>query len=341
MIRIDVSRLSAVSRSLQTAISLSILEQKPCHFFNIYSKRSKPGLREQELAIIRALARLGQGSLEQAQVGSQEMKFWPGADCRKQLSIKLSPANSIPLILQSALLASANSRQKIGLSLHNGATDPFSPPTIDYFRYVFLNIIGQIGFKVDIDIEKRGFYPQGGAELKAEIQPLGKARALSLIKPGPLNKLIIISGAGQNLRKSKVVEKQLSGAKQSLSKLKLPIEEKAEYYLNAETGSQITVIGQLENTAIGTSNSGKLGKSAETIGREAALDFLKQANSGACLDKCAASQIPAFIALSDSPSELSAAEISPECRDNIWLSEQFSGKAAGFEISGNKIRWRP
>jgi len=97
--------------------------------------------------------------------------------------------------------------------------------------------------------------------------------------------------------------------------------------------------GELENTVFGTDNLGKLGKSAETVGKEAALDFLREIKSNACLDKYLADQILVFMALSPGKSEVTVSEITNHCKTNIWVIEKFlEGK---FKIEGNKISWHP
>jgi RNA 3'-terminal phosphate cyclase len=151
--------------------------------------------------------------------------------------------------------------------------------------------------------------------------------------------VLIISGASENLKKNRVAQRQISGAKQILGKLKLPLEEKVKYYSSFSTGSQINIIAELENTVFGANDLGKLGKSAEQVGKEAAQNFLKEVQSEACLDKYVADQILPYMALAQERSEVTVSEITSHCQTNIWLIEKFlDGK---FKIEGNKISWLP
>lgn len=110
----------------------------------------------------------------------------------------------------------------------------------------------------------------------------------------------------------------------------MPLEEKIEYYLTQSPGSQICLVAEFENTLIGTDNIGKLGKRAEDVGKEAALELLKEQKTGACLDKHMADQILPFLALSSGKSQVTVSEITGHCKTNIEVIEKFlEGK---FEI---------
>lgn len=156
---------------------------------------------------------------------------------------------------------------------------------------------------------------------------------------GQLKKLLAISGASESLKEKKMAERQIAGVKEILGKLKLPLEEKVEYYDTRCPGSQIFLAAEFENTIIGADNLGKLGKSAEDVGQEAALELLKEQRSLACLDKHSVDQILPYLALAKSKSSVTVSEITEHCRTNIWLIEKFiDGK---FKIKDNLIIWQP
>ena len=164
-----------------------------------------------------------------------------------------------------------------------------------------------------------------------------KLKPIKLSERGQLQKILIISGASEFLKKKKVAERQLSGTREILGKLKLPIEERVEYYQTDCPGSQICLIAKFENTVIGIDNLGKLGKPAEDVGKEAASEFLKEGERKTCLDKHLADQILPYLALTGKKSEVTVSEITNHCKTNIWVIEKFlNGK---FEITNNLISW--
>ncbi|GAI51858.1 unnamed protein product [marine sediment metagenome] len=80
-------------------------------------------------------------------------------------------------------------------------------------------------------------------------------------------------------------------------------------------------------------NLGKLGKRAEDVGKEAALELLKEQKSQACLDKHLADQILPYLALAKNKSSITVSEITNHCRTNIWVIEKFlEGR---FKFFGN------
>ena len=335
-VEIDGSTGSGGGQILRTAISLSAVTKKPCRVFNIRQNRPKPGLATQHLLGIQTLSQLCNGKLDGDCLGSEEIKFSPGEIGRELLSanVKIETAGSITLVLQTLILPCLFASSPVKIIFEGGATDTFFSPTLDYFQYIFLKILEKMTGRVEVSVLKRGYYPEGGAKVEVIIHPV-KLKPLNLIEIGQLKKITAISGASDFLKEKKVAERQLAGIREVLGKLNLPIEEKVEYYPTRCPGSQICLIAQFENTIIGTDNLGKLGKRAEDVGKEAALELLNEQHSLACLDKHLADQILPYLALADGKSVISVSEITNHCKTNIWVIEKFLDRK--FKIKGNLI----
>jgi len=345
MIEIDGSTGEAGGQILRTACALSAITKKPCRVFNIRKSRPKPGLMPQHLLGIQAVAQLCSGRLEGDFLGSEEIKFYPGPIGMpsasygvKEIKVKIETAGSITLVLQTLIPPALSASEPVKIFFEGGATDTFFSPTTDYFRYAFLKILEKIGAKAEVAILRRGYYSEGGAKVEVKVFP-SKLISLNLIERGQFKKLLVISGASETLKGKKVAERQIIGAREILGKLKLPAEEKIEYYDTRCPGSQICLAAEFDNTIIGVDNLGKLGKKAEDVGREAALELLEEEKSGACSDKYSADQILPYLALVKEKSSVTASKITDHCKTNIWVIEKFlDGK---FEIKDNLISWLP
>ncbi|PIQ07475.1 MAG: RNA 3'-phosphate cyclase, partial [Candidatus Nealsonbacteria bacterium CG18_big_fil_WC_8_21_14_2_50_37_10] len=263
MIEIDGSFGSGGGQILRTACALSAVTKKPCRVFNIRRGREKPGLMPQHLLGIQTLSQLCNGRLEGDSLGSEEIKFYPGEinGSRTSINVKFETAGSITLVLQTLIPPALFAPVPIKVVFDGGATDTFFSPTMNYFQHVFSKILTQITENcsppVEINVIRRGYYPEGGAKVEVKVYP-SKLKNLNLTERGSFKKILVFSGASNSLKNKKVAERQIAGVREILGKLKLPTEEKVEYYDTRCPGSQICLVAEFENTVIGTDNLGKL-----------------------------------------------------------------------------------
>ncbi len=357
IIEIDGSKHEGGGSILRVATALATITGKSIRVFNIRQNRPKGGgLGIQHLKGLEAITELCNGRIENAEIGSKEIRFYPGKIESKNLHIKIETAGSIILVLQTLIAPALFAPKPITISFEGGATDTFFSPTIDYFRYCFLKILTKMTENssppVEINVIRRGYYPEGGAKVEVKIYPVKLKKinpapflkyqkwcGVNLIERGNLKKILIISGSSEFLKNKKVAERQLMGTREILGKLNLPIEERTEYYQTRSPGSQVCLIGEFENTVIGVDNLGKMGKRAEDVGKEAALELLKEQKSNACLDKHLSDQILPYLALASGKSQVIVSEITEHCKTNAWVIEKFL--EGEFKIDDNLISWTP
>ncbi|MGC9031366.1 MAG: RNA 3'-terminal phosphate cyclase [Minisyncoccia bacterium] len=323
MIEIDGSYLESGGQILRTSITFSVILKEPCRVFNIRKKRDNPGLQTQHLNALLALANLCNAKVEGAELLSQEVKFFPGEISKNYIDIKIETAGSITLILQTLILPSIFSKEVVEISIVGGATDTFFAPTMDYFQFVFLKFLEKVGVKTEINVIKRGYFPEGEAKVIAKIFP-SKLKNIQILEPGNLKKIIILSGASNKLKEKKVAERQITGAKSILGKLNLPLEEKINYYDTLCPGSNFCEIAEFENSILGVDNLGKIGKSAEEIGKETSLNLLEEAKNNPPLDSHLADQIIPYLALAKGKSSFKTSKITNHLKTNAFLIEKFT-----------------
>lgn len=328
-VKIDGSYGEGGGQILRTACALSAITCLPCYIYNIRKTRKKPGLKTQHLMGIRTLAELCNGRLEGDISGSQEIFFHPGGIKPSTLNVEITTAGSITLVLQTLLLPAFYAPGPVKINFYGGATDTFFSPTMDYYRFVFFKHLERIGLRTRAEIIKRGFYPRGNARVGVEVVP-SKPVSWHGKKRGPLKKITVISGASRTLKNAHVAERQANAAEQILFReLASPVEveRKIEYYHTLSSGSQINIIADCENTTVGSDALGERGKRAEIVGSEVAQQFIREINSGACLDRHAGDQILPFLSLAQGSSEFTVSQINEHTTTNIWVIEHFLKRA--------------
>ena len=344
MVEVDGSHLEGGGQIVRTTAALCAVTGRACRIFNIRQSRPKPGLAWQHLLGLQALARLCRGKLEGGAQGSTDIKFFPGPIEGGELPVRIPTAGAITLVLQLLLIPALYADRPVTVFFEGGATDTFFAPTIDHFRFVFLEILKKMGPTVTMDIERRGFYPKGGARVRAVILPCRTLMPLSIMERGGLQRIEIVSGAGSQLKTRRVAERQAEAA-MGLLWHQAPadlgeVHQEIAYYDSLNPGTQINIRAEFENAVIGADQLGRLGKRAEDVGRDAADQLLNEvADKDACLDRFAADQILPYLALAGAESTVSVSAVTDHARTNMWVVEQLiDGK---FQVSGQAITWCP
>jgi RNA 3'-terminal phosphate cyclase (ATP) len=183
---VDGSEGEGGGQILRTSLALSMITGTPVRIDEIRARRAKPGLMRQHLTSVLAAARVSNAHVQGAEVGSREITFNPSDIEAGDYYFAVGTAGSTTLILQTVLpallLASGPSR----LTLEGGTHNPMAPP-FEFLDRAFLPLIRKMGPRVEITLERAGFYPAGGGRLEAVIHPAGLA-PLDLLERGEIRR---------------------------------------------------------------------------------------------------------------------------------------------------------
>ncbi len=170
MIHIDGSQGEGGGQIIRTAVALSAITKKEVHIYNIRKKRSESGLSAQHVASIKALALICNAKVEGLKKGSTQIRFFPEDIKGGTYEINIGTAGSITLLLQCIMPAASfvDSDMKIYIT---GGTDVNWAPGIDYLKHVTLKALSFMGYRCDIELIKRGYYPLGGGVVHATMHP--------------------------------------------------------------------------------------------------------------------------------------------------------------------------
>lgn len=331
MLEIDGSFGEGGGQILRTSSSLSCLTRTPFRIFNIRKNRSKPGLMPQHLTCVRALALISNAEVKGDSVGSTELFFKPSEPKPGNYSFDIGTAGSTTLLLQAILpplfLAGGGST----VVLKGGTHVPFSPP-FQYIDEIFLTFLGRLGLSAHAVIESYGFYPKGGGKIVVEILSASRIKDINISKRGDIKTITGVSGV-MNLPAG-IAERQRAAALELLSVHGLNAEINLYQGKDFGQGTFLFLRSESGACAAGFSSLGERGKKAETVGREAAGEFVDYYHTGACLDHHLADQIVLYLAFAEGDSSFTVSRISGHLLTNLRVIEKFTGSS--YSVEGEK-----
>ncbi len=329
---IDGSMLEGGGSIVRISVGLAALVGKPVRVYNIRAKRENPGLREQHLEGIRAVSKLCNGRLEGDELGSQEIRFWPGEVKAGRIRVNIRTAGNITLVLQPLMLAALRADGMVEVEFEGGATDaPLAPP-LDYLKHVTFPTLAKMGYRCEVECLRRGHYPRGGARAIARLHP-GTLGPLQAVERG---KVLGVCGVSHCVRLPRsIAERQASEARKRLLKEGYSAEVEVEAYdpekdPHIAPGTGIVLWAECEGGVLGASALGRPGKRAEEVGGEAAEELLSQLRTGMAVDKYLTDQLIPYLALSGG--EITSSQITLHTLTNLALVEKFLGTR--LEVEG-------
>ena len=183
MIELDGALGEGGGQILRTALTLSMITGQPFRLTNIRAKRPKPGLMRQHLAAVHASAQICGASLSQAEPGSQTLAFTPGAIRGGDYSFAIGTAGSCTLVLQTILPALLYADAASTIKISGGTHNSMAPP-VHFLQRAYGRVLEQMGARVEIVLKRFGFYPAGGGEVMATVEPCAQLKIIDLMKRG-------------------------------------------------------------------------------------------------------------------------------------------------------------
>jgi RNA 3'-terminal phosphate cyclase (ATP) len=327
MIEIDGSHGEGGGQILRTSIALAAVTGKQVRISNIRAGRPVPGLQPQHLTSIEAVAEICGAEVDGLFKGSKEVVFKPGPLLGGDFEFDVGTAGSVCLVVTSCLLPGLFSKARLRLTVRGGTDVRWSPP-IDYLRLVHLPLLSEFGGACEIELVSRGFFPEGGGEVFAEISPAGGLSSVCLTSQGRTVRIEGVAYA-QNLPEHVITRMKHSALKKLLDFKEGKIE--SDLRKGRSTGAGIVLSAVCENTVLGESALGAKGVRSETLGEGCVDDLLETLRSGATVDEHMLDQILLYMAFAEKGSEVLAEELTPHAETNIWVIEKFLGKKFTIE----------
>ena len=187
MIDLDGSQGEGGGQILRTSLTLSMITGTPFRVTNIRANRAKLGLMRQHLVAVQAAAAICGGEVSRAEVGSQSLEFRPGRIKPGSYNLPIGTAGSSTLVLQTLIPALLYADKPSTVLVSGGTHNPMAPP-VQFLQRAYGRVLDLMGAKVDIQLRRYGFYPAGGGEVIATIEPCTRLRQIELLERGKLRK---------------------------------------------------------------------------------------------------------------------------------------------------------
>lgn len=326
---------------LRVAAGLSAVTGRSVVIENIRQNRPRPGLAQQHLTGLMALAKLFNAEADGLEIGSTRVAFAPRESSLSRLSIDVGTAGSIGLILQTLMIALPFAGRKVELEMTGGTHVPWAPNT-DYLGNVTLQVLRQMGYEAEVDMLSPGYYPKGGGRVRATVEPVRRLEAIRLDDFGKLDWVRGISRAS-NLPRH-ISERQAASARRALEGVADPEMEISNQRALCP-GTAITLwAGTSTGCRLGASSLGKRGKPAEEVGEEAAGELSSYIRSRSPVDVHLLDQILPYAALAHGHSTIRGGEFTMHAKTNIHVIRDFLdceikvegevGKPCAVEVEG-------
>jgi RNA 3'-terminal phosphate cyclase (ATP) len=183
MIELDGAAGEGGGQILRSALALSMITGQPFRITRIRANRAKPGLMRQHLVAVQAAAQVSGASVTGAELGSSELSFNPGRIRGGDYHFAIGSAGSCTLVLQTVVLALLYAPAPSTIRISGGTHNTMAPP-VQFLQRTYLPLLARMGAQVDVELVRYGFYPAGGGEVIATVQPCAQLTPLALTGRG-------------------------------------------------------------------------------------------------------------------------------------------------------------
>ena len=318
---------------LRSSLSLSAILNRPIRISGIRAGRKKPGLAPQHLTSVNAVATITNAKVIGGQLGSQTLTFHPqeisGGNYTFDVADIRPSAGALSLVFQSVALPLSFAKVPSTVTLRGGTHVPWSP-SVHFLQKIFMPMVAKFGFQGSIQLNQWGWYPKGGGEAFARVQPSADWNGVQLGHRGKLQAIHGISAAS-NLPEH-IINRQHNQIVKRLAQFDSPVNIERAKGESIGQGAFVFLKAEFENAQAGFSALGARGKRAERVADEACQALADFLVSGTAIEPHLADQLILPMALAKGESCFTTSQITRHLTTNIWLVQQFL--PVQFEVNG-------
>jgi len=183
MIHIDGSEGEGGGQIVRSSLALAMITGQAVTIDNLRARRKNPGLQRQHLTAVLAAGQICGAGMLGASLGSSRLQFAPGPVRAGAYRFDIGTAGSASLVLQTVLLPLMLADGHSEVTLAGGTHNPLAPP-YEFFAHAYLPLVHRLGLHANVELQRRGFFPVGGGQLRATISPATELRDFDLQERG-------------------------------------------------------------------------------------------------------------------------------------------------------------
>jgi RNA 3'-terminal phosphate cyclase (ATP) len=287
----------------------------------IRAGRTRPGLRPQHLAAVRAAALACGARVGGAFEGSPDLRFEPGAVAAGEFRFEIATAGSTTLVLQTVLPALATAAGPSQVHVTGGTHVPASP-SFDYLARHWRAVMEELGLHARFSLVCAGFYPPGGGEVAAAVETWPRPRTLVWEQRGALREVRGVSGCAR--LRGEVAERQRDAAQGRLWEARrIEASWDVAAVKGASPGSFLLLEAVFERSRAAFGFLGERGLRAELLGDRAARHLLKFLDAEGATDPWMADQLALPLALAGGGGRVTTPEVTRHMESVIAVLRQF------------------
>lgn len=323
-IELDGAQGEGGGQILRSALTLSMVTGTPFAIERIRARRSKPGLLRQHLTAVQAAASICGAQVEGAQPGSQTLRFQPGPIRGGDYCFAIGTAGSCTLVLQTVLPALWFAQAPSTVTVSGGTHNRAAPPA-DFLIRAWLPLTQRLGARQTIELRRYGFYPAGGGEIVARVEPTARFLPLDLTERGPRERLrveAVVAGVPGS-----VAQRELERIKARLGDVDGRLRE-----LPSREGPGNVVLIEARHGVVTEifTGFGEKGVPAELVADQVAWEAQRYLESQAAIGEHLADQLLLPLALSEG-GRFTTMAVSSHFQTNVEVIERFLPLKVGVE----------
>jgi RNA 3'-terminal phosphate cyclase (ATP) len=332
---LDGSHGEGGGQILRTALSLSTMTGRAFRLVRIRAGRRNPGLLPQHLSAVRAAAAISAAAVSGDRLGSDELAFAPSRSPAGgsylfdvAQAAERGSAGSVTLILQTLVVPLALADAASSLVVRGGTHVEWSPP-FDDFAHAYLPALRTMGFRVDAELTRWGWYPVGGGEVVCTIAARssrggsggGWPRPVRALERGPLQR-IRGRAVAANLP-AHIAQRMADRARASLADLGVPVDVAPQLVAAACPGAGVFLAADYAPLTATFSAYGRPGRPSEAVAEQAAGALRAHHASAAAVELHLADQLLLPLSIAAGRSELTVPRSTGHLMTNAWTIGQF------------------